>query len=143
MLKISQKRRKSIAAFLLINFLFSTALFAFPQKECDESCNIIAEVNNCCDMDEMTCCDMMESNNAYSSPTDEQIAESSCDYVIDTVEDFTFLVPKTIETSIELNEISYIILNDIEKTPPFFIKSQNTLLNSSPPIYITISSFLI
>jgi hypothetical protein len=94
-------------------------------------------------MNEMTCCEMMDMNNTNSTPCGMEITDNSCDYMIDAIDDITFLVPKTIDTSIELPEIANIIINEIEKTPDFFIKSQNTLLNSSPPIYITISSFLI
>jgi hypothetical protein len=142
-LKISQLRRKRIATILLINFLFSTILFAFPQSKCDGMCSIEVESHQCADMKEMTCCEMMDMNNTNSTPCGMEITDNSCDYMIDAIDDITFLVPKTIDTSIELLEIAHIILNEIEKTPDFFIKSQNTLLNSSPPIYITISSFLI
>ena len=86
---------------------------------------------------------MMDMNNSNSTPCGMEISDNSCDYIIDEIDDFTFVVPKSIHTEIELHEIAHIITNEIEKTPDFFLKSQNTLLNSSPPIYITISSFLI
>ena len=142
-LKISQLRRKRIAAFMLINFLFSTILFAFPQSKCDGMCSIEVESHQCSDMNEMTCCEMMDMNNTNSTPCGMEITDNSCDYIIDAIDDITFLVPKTIDTNIELLEIAHIIIKDIEKTPHFFIISQNTILDSSPPIYLTISSFLI
>lgn len=142
-IKISQLRRKRIAIILLSNFLFSTILFGFPQSKCDGMCSTQVELHQCSDMKEMTCCDMMDMNNTNSTPCGMEISDNSCDYIIDTVEDFTFVVPKTIDTNIELFEITSIIINDIEKTPFLFIKSQNTLFNSSPPIYLTVSSFLI
>lgn len=128
---------------MLINFLSSTVLFAFPQSKCDGMCSIEIESHKCADMNEMTCCDMMDMNNSNSIPCEMEITDNSCDYMIDAIDDITFLVPKTIDINIELSEIAHILINDIEKTPDFFFKSQNTLLNSSPPIYITISSFLI
>ncbi len=142
-LKISQLRRKRIATILLINFLFSTILFAFPQSKCDGMCSTEVESHECSDMIEMTCCDMMDMNNSNSTPRGMEITDNSCDYIIDTVDDFTFVVPKTIDTNIELPEIANIVINDIEITPHFFFISQNSLLYSSPPIYLNISSFLI
>jgi hypothetical protein len=142
-LKISQLRRKRIAIILLANFLLSTILFAFPQSKCDGMCSIEAESHQCSDMMEMTCCDMMDMNNSNSTPCEMEITDNSCDYMIDAIDDFTFVVPKTIDTNIELPEIADIIISDIEKTPRFLVKSQNTILDSSPPIYLTISSFLI
>ena len=142
-LKISQLRRKRIATILLINFLFSTILFAFPESKCDGMCSIDVESHQCSDFAEMTCCDMMDMNNTNSIPCEMEFADNSCDYIIDAIDEFTFLVPKTIDTNIELPVIAQIIINDIEKTPPFFVLSQNAILYSSPPIYLTISSFLI
>ena len=142
-LKISQLRRKRIAAILLINFLFSTFLFAFPQSKCDGMCSLEVESHQCSEMKEMTCCDMMDMNNSNSTPCGMEITDNSCDYMIEAIDDFTFVVPKTIDTEIELPEIEHIFLSDIENTPQFIIVSQNTILNSSPPIYLNISSFLI
>ena len=106
-------------------------------------CSFEVESHECSDMIEMTCCDMMDMNNSNSTNCGMEITDSSCDYIIDTVDDFTFVVPKTIDTNIELPEIANIVINDIEITPHFFIVSQNSLLYSSPPIYLNISSFLI
>ena len=86
---------------------------------------------------------MMDMNNSNSTPCGMEISDNSCDYIIDEIDDFTFVVPKSIHTEIELPEIKNIFLSDIENRPQFFIVSQNTILNSSPPIYLTISSFLI
>jgi hypothetical protein len=142
-LKISHLRRKKIGIFLLLNFLFTTILFSFPQTICNGSCSNEVMKNECCSSKEMTCCDMMDMNKPDSIPCEMEIANNSCEYMIDAIDDFTFLIPKTIDTNIELPEIAHIITNDIEKTPRFLIKSQNTLLYSGPPIYLTISSFLI
>jgi hypothetical protein len=106
-------------------------------------CSIEAESHQCSDMMEMTCCDMMDMNNTNSTSCGMEITDNSCDYKIDVIDNFTFLVPKTIDINIELPEIAIIIINDIEKTPLFLIKAQNTILDSGPPIYLTISSFLI
>lgn len=127
---------------MLIHFIFSTVMFAFPQSKCDGMCSVEVESHHCSDMEEMTCCEMMDMNN-NSTPCGLEIADNSCDYMIDVIDDITFLVPKTIDTNIELPEIANIIINDIEKTPLFLIKAQNTILDSGPPIYLTISSFLI
>ena len=86
---------------------------------------------------------MMDMNNTNSALCGMEINDNSCDYMIDAIDDFTFVIPKTIDTEIELPEIAQIFLSDIENTPQFFIVSQNTILDSSPPIYLTISSFLI
>ncbi|MCW8849050.1 MAG: hypothetical protein OQJ81_03650 [Melioribacteraceae bacterium] len=128
---------------MLANFILSTILFTFPQSRCDGMCSIEVESHQCSDIKEMTCCDMMDMNNTNSTPCGMEITDNSCDYIIDVIDDITFLVPKTIDTNIELLEIALIITSDIEKTPRLLIKSQNTLLDSSPPIYLAISSFLI
>ncbi len=142
-LKISQQRRKKIATMLMVNFLFSTILFAFPQSKCDGICSLEIESHECSDMTEMTCCDMMEMNNSNSIPCGMEISDISCDYTLDAVNDYTFIVPKTADTNVELIKINSITLSFEEKTPNLFVKSQNIVSYSSPPIYINISSFLI
>ncbi len=86
---------------------------------------------------------MMDMNNSNSSNCEMEITDNSCNYIIDSIDHFTFVVPKTIDTNIELPEIAHILINDIEITPHFFSITQNSLLDSSPPIYLSVSSFLI
>ena len=142
-LKISPVTRKRIAMMLMVNFLFSTILFAFPQSKCDGMCSLEIESHECSDMVEMTCCDMMEMNNTNPIPCEMEISDISCDYTLDAVNDYTFIVPKTADTNVELIKINSITLSFEEIMPNLFVKSQNIVSYSSPPIYINISSFLI
>ena len=145
-LKISQLRRKRIAAILLLNFLFSTVLFSFPQSKCDGMCSIEIELHACSDtveMTEMTCCDKMDMNNTNSIPCEMEITDNSCDYTVEAIDNFTFLVPKSLDTKIVLIEIAKINLNIVEKISDAFILSQNIIPDVSPPIYLANSSFLI
>lgn len=142
-LEISQQRRKRIAAILLINFLFSTVLFAFPQSKCDGMCSIGVVSHECSSMAEMTCCDMMDMNSDKTTPFEMEITDNSCDYVIDTIDDFSFLIPKSIDTKIDLSEIAIITIGVEEKTSTSFVLSNNIFHATSPPIFKTISSYLI
>lgn len=143
-LKISQLARKKVAILLLFNFLISTALVAFPQNQCDEMCSLEQDIHLCSEMKEMTCCDMMGMNDKdNSTPCGMEITESSCDFELDTIDNFTFIVPKTVDSKIVLTEVSCISFYVDQNISNSFIFSQNIISDVSPPIYLTVSSFLI
>ena len=142
-LKISQKRRKRNGIILLIIFLLSSTLVAFPQSKCIGSCSNISVESNCCSVKEDTCCDMMEININNSHPCEMEVNDNSCDYIIDVEDNFTFVVPKTTNSIIELSEIKNVILDTVLEKPQTFSLVRNNIIDSTPPIFITISSFLI
>ena len=106
-------------------------------------CSIEVESHQCSDVKEMTCCEMMDMNSSNSIPRGMEITDNSCDYTIDGVSDHMFLVPKTVDTNFELIKVDNTILSIDQQTPVSFVQSQILVSYSTPPIYITISSFLI
>ncbi len=95
-------------------------------------------------MIEMTCCDMMGMNDKdNSTPCGMEITENSCDFELDTIDNFTFVVPKTVDSKIVLTEISSINSNVDQNFSNSFFLSQNIIPDINPPIYLTVSSFLI
>lgn len=141
--KILQSNRKLIALLLLVNFLFTTFLYSIPHKECDGSCNDVSEVMSCCEKEKMTCCDMMDMKSENPNNCEMEITDNSCDYLIHDNNEVSFLLPKTINTQIQLIIIDSINLsfeNEVERP---IVHSIDVISNSCPPIYINISSFLI
>jgi hypothetical protein len=145
-IKISQKLRKRISLFLLLNFLSYTLLLAFPQKECDGLCEVNGErqKQSCSQMMDRSCCDMFvlhKHQNSHSSDT--KIKQDSCNFEYLVADNNTFIVPKVSDSKVELTEISAINLDLEPQVLHKFIISQNLISDVSPPIYITVSSFLI
>lgn len=141
--KISQRRRKKIAAILLINFLFSTVLFAFPQQKCDGKCSIDSDSHKCSDRKEMTCCDMMDKNQLKQNSFEMEISAKCCNNKIELIKELTLVIPKTVDTKSVLIEITDVLVNCDDKQFSPNIISQNAIPNTSPPIFLTKSSFLI
>ena len=143
-LKISQLTRKRTALLLLVNFFFSTFSFAYPLQECDGLCSLDIESHQCSEMVEMTCCDMMGMNdNDNSTPCGMEITKNSCEFELNIIDNFTFIVPKTVDSKIVLSEISSTNINVDQNISDSFILSQNIIPDVSPPIYLIVSSFLI
>ena len=143
-LKISQLTRKKIAIFLMLNFVISSILGAFPNEKCDGICDLDQESHKCTDIVEMTCCDMMNiAHNNNSATCGMEVAENSCDYELDSIDNITFIIPENVNSKIELIEISSFNLEIEKNISNSFILSQNFINDVSPPIYLTVSSFLI
>jgi hypothetical protein len=141
-LKISQITRKRISVFLLLDFIVSTFLVALPQSRCNGMCSLEQKTHQCSEMVEMTCCDMMDMND-NSFACGMEVTENSCDFELNTIDTFTFVIPKTVDSKIILTEISSINFDVDQNISNEFILSQNVIPDVSPPIYITVSSFLI
>ena len=143
-IKISQLTRKRIAILLLLNFFLYTFSFAYPLQKCNGMCSLDQSTHQCSEMIEMTCCDMMGMNDKdNSTPCGMEITENSCDFELDTIDNFTFVVPKTVDSKIVITEVSSINFNVDRNISNSFILSQNIIPDVSPPIYLTVSSFLI
>ncbi|MCB0732082.1 MAG: hypothetical protein KDC88_13720 [Ignavibacteriae bacterium] len=144
-IKISHKTRKKVSIFLLLNFLSYNLLLAFPQKECDGVCRIEKSDKCECSMEkEMSCCYMIESNSNHDSfSTESEITHSSCNYEYLVHEHNNFVLPKTEDSKIDLNEITEINLKTENNSFQKYFISHNTISDVSPPIYLTVSSFLI
>lgn len=143
-LKISQVVRKKVALLLLLNFLFSTIYFALPQKNCNGMCNIGEEAHTCLTMEvEKSCCDMMGMNTNETSSCNMEISDVSCDYELSVLNNSTFIIPEIVDSKIELTTISIL---DYDVNSDFlnsFIQFNEVVPNISPPIYLSVSSFLI
>ncbi len=107
-------------------------------------CSIEQESHQCSEMVEMTCCDMMGMNDKDNTThCGMEITENSCDFELNTIDTFTFVIPKTVDSKIILTEISSINFDVDQNIANEFILSQNVIPDVSPPIYIAVSSFLI
>ncbi len=150
-INISQKWREITALLLLVNFFIAPLLNAFPQEKCDSACEMVMPFHDC-NSDEMqmedTCCDAMSNANSNSSSSasaecEMKVSDVNCSIVINDQLNTTYIVPKTIDNKVEL-----VIL------PMFNVDTENSLsivtanyaqeifIDSSPPIYLMISSFL-
>lgn len=141
-LKISQIVRKKVALVLLLNFLFSIIYFAFPQESCNGMCNTSEKAHTCLTMEmEKSCCDMMGMNTKKTISSSIEFSDISCDYEISVLNNSTFIIPKIVESKIELTTLSFI---DSEINNNFlnsFTLLKNVIPNISPPIYLSVSSF--
>ncbi|MEE9431452.1 MAG: hypothetical protein V3V16_10450 [Melioribacteraceae bacterium] len=143
-LKISQGVRRKVALVLLINFLFSTIYLALPQESCNGMCDLDINVHTCSTMEvEKNCCEMMGMNTSKTSSCDMEISDVTCDYEISILTNSTFIVPKIIDSKIELATIS-ILDSDINNNfINSFILFNDVTPKINPPIYLSVSSFLI
>ena len=145
-LKISQKVRKTVTLGLMLNFILSTILFSVPAEKCNGLCNIDLEFHTCADMEmDMTksCCDMMGMTEEKSNSCNMEISDISCDYEFISSSNYTFLIPKTVDSKIVLAEIFTIVIDVKPDNSKTFILSQDAVPDIIPPIYLTVSSFLI
>jgi len=144
--KISHIVRKRAALFLLLNFLYSTILFAVPTENCNGFCDVAQEIHTCSNMKmdiEESCCDMMGMNENNSKSCDMEFSDLSCDYEFLTSDSFTFIIPKTVDSKIVFTEISNIGIYTKQDVSKKFILSHDIIPDITHPIYLTVSSFLI
>lgn len=143
-LKISDHIRKKIALTLIVNFFLINVLSAFPQADCDGMCSIDDVTHECSDMNEMSCCNMMDMTHPEAiSLFGTEVGENSCGYGYDTLSDFTFIIPKSLDTKIDIAKISITTI-DFDKEIKYVISASDfTISDSGPPIYLSTSSFLI
>jgi hypothetical protein len=124
--------------------LITNIIAAIPQPECDGMCSLNIDSHQCTEMIEMSCCDMMGMNSDDQFPDcDLEFAENSCDYKYESINTSTFIIPKTIDSKVELVQLSSIDINISSNIVNFIVYSQSTIADVSPPIYLTVSSFLI
>ncbi len=147
---ISQNWRKLTAALLLLNFFIAPMLYAFPQEECNSVCEMSIVTHECGAEEivshEKSCCDMMKmgstKKNSSTMKCGMELSDINCALVFHTQVIPTYIIPKTID-----DKVDFIILpmfNVEEDISSIVIAnySQEISLDSSPPIYLMISSFL-
>jgi len=116
---------------------------AIPQAECNGMCSIDIGLHQCTEMAEMSCCDMMGMNNSQVPLCGIEFTENSCDFKYESIEALTFIIPKSVDSKVELVQISNIDIDFGKSISNLVVFSQSTITDVSPPIYISISSFLI
>lgn len=148
LINISQKWRKLIAVLLLLNFFVAPILNAFPQEECNGVCEMSSLIHECSSEEnirmEMSCCDMMEINfDSKTTTCGMELSDINCALVSHGQVNTTYIIPKTIDYKVEIVQIRVIdFQNDNSKVELCKLTHVFSYKNE-PPIYLTVSSFLI
>ena len=147
---ISPRIRKIIAVLFLFYFILSPLLFAFPVKECSGSCPMAVEMGNCTmpmnDMEQTGCnMDMTGSKNSISAHNfcDMEFSMNSCMIEKYFNSSYNFVVTQKYQSISTFSIIS--IIDQFTDSNKFTVHENIlTFVNEkSPPIYITVQSFLI
>ncbi len=146
---ISPVLKKIIAIFLLLYFIVSPLLFAFPVQECSSSCPMTMEMENCdMQMNEMETheCNMDMSNSNTSSngqSCDMEVSANSCMIVKYFDSTFKFVITQKYHSVNTLTIVSMLDqFTDDSKTTIHKENNQTFQSEKSPPIYISVQSFL-
>ncbi len=140
---ITPKYRKGIALLLLFYFIVSPLLFAFPIDECNGVCEITEEIHTCSTMDlEVNCCEMMEMHEYNSNSCEMEFNVNTCAIVNDVVSSNNFVVTQKFQS-----EQGFVIISTLDQYSKDykFLLSENShifISEKSPPIYISVQSFL-
>ena len=89
-------------------------------------------------------CDMLlmqKHHNLHSSST--EIKQDSCNFEYIVADNNTYIVPKVSDSKVEFTKISAINFDLEPQILRSFIITRNLNSDISPPIYLTVSSFLI
>ena len=95
-------------------------------------------------MMDRSCCDMFDLHNYQKlHSSDTKINQDSCNFEYLVTDNNTFIIPKISDTKIEFTQISAINIDLEPQISHTFYISQYLNSDVSPPIYLTVSSFLI
>jgi hypothetical protein len=144
-IKISLQFRKKIVAFLLLNFVLFNFSYVFAKLQCDNICGLDTEVLCCSEIQqEITCCEMMDINKSYSFDSyGMNIKQNTCGYEIIAPVNHSFIIPKIVDAQNSLTVQSTAIRDEQKETYYSKIIVRSISLDIGPPIYLTVSSFLI
>ncbi|VAX19433.1 hypothetical protein MNBD_IGNAVI01-3206 [hydrothermal vent metagenome] len=151
LINISKKWKKLTAIFLLLNFIATPLIFAFPEEDCNAACEIESTIHECnsdaAKLVEDKCCDLMDTNfnNLSSASTDceMEITDINCTLAVNDQVGTTYIIPKTIDNKVDFIQLAEVDLQIDNSNIEMFDLIQELSFESQPPIYITISSFLI
>ena len=141
--------RKFISIVLLLYFFISPLLFAFPVTMCSSSCPMKVEMENC-DMQmnkmETHACNMDMSNSntsANSQSCSMEVSAKSCMIVKYFDSTFKFVITQKYQSVNTLTIVSMLDqFTDDSKTTIHKENNQTFQSEKSPPIYISVQSFL-
>ena len=147
---ISRKWRKLTAVLLLLNFISTPLLLAFPEEKCDEACEMVMphhECNSetmqmedsCCDIDEIS---LIDANQSTATECGMEITDVNCALIITEQSNTSYIIPKTVDSKVDLVLLPF--CNVVAENSNIVISnySQEISLDTSPPIYLMVSSFL-
>jgi len=148
---ILQKWRKKTIILLLLNFLFTPLMAAFPAAECNGVCEMETTFHECSshvkEVIQKSCCDMMEINTTKTTgpttPCRTEISDIDCALVYHNQVNETYLIPKIIDIKIEFVQFSTISYEDESTEIELFELTKNFSERKKPPIYLTNLVFLI
>ena len=135
--------RRNIALFLLLNFIISNVLMSLPQTNCSADCCEEFEMKLCENVEELSCC---EKNNLFNTNYDQltgEVKNNSCELEYSSYDKPSFIVPKVVNPQIEFSVVHNIIVDFQQILEYNFAESHNQFMCETPPIYKTISTYLI
>ncbi len=146
--QISSIYSKTISAFLLLYFVLSPLLNALPHQECNGLC--MMEIMNCTTMmDDMKdeCCNVNSFNelnpNTKSDMCNIKFDNFNCMVVKDLSTTNSFVVTQKFQSEQDLTIVSIITPNS-NNFEFLLLDLQKTIkVKGSPPIYLSVQSFLI
>ncbi len=149
-INISQRWKKFIVILLLINFVTTPFLNALPENKCDSACKMKTTIHACCSKatikKKSNCCSMMEMNSNDNSTNNTKcpvkLSKKKCTPRVVEQKTTEYLIPKTIDCEVELVVFSALSLEENNVSIAISNYSYKFYLDSSPPIYLMISSFL-
>ncbi len=146
--QISKNYRKAISLLLLLYFITSPILFAFPQKTCSGACPMAMDKNNSEMQMNMTTgshCGMMMmmQSKKHQNPCDAEFDMSKCNIDKEYASSSNYIITNKYSTNFDLQQISFV--NSYLPNNNFsslVIKKVNAP-QKSPPIFLIVDSFLI
>lgn len=146
-LKMANTITQRVVYILLLNFLFSTVHVVAAQKICNGICFTNITLQNGMNIKENNCCRNMNKIkplNLTSPKNKKEFSKNKCDYNIIFNTGFTFIIPKTDKFKIVLTKIKITNLSLKQKQHQIYIGIKNSIFfDTTPPIFIIVSSFLI
>ncbi|MCK5457445.1 MAG: hypothetical protein KAI45_09995 [Melioribacteraceae bacterium] len=93
---------------------------------------------------EMSCCDMMGMNsNSKTTPCGMELSDIDCALVIHGQVNTIYIIPKTIDHEVEFVQITVIDFQNDSSKVELCKLTHDFSYKNKPPIYLTVSSFLI
>jgi len=147
---ISIKFRKTLAFSLLFYFILSPLLFAFPSEECSSNCTMDMEMDTSTmymsGMGNSSCAMMMNETASfisYQSSCDIELSVNNC-----MIEEFynspdNFVITHKYQSKSVFAIVSTVDQYSSDNSSTFLENTIAFVSETSPPIYISVQSFII